>query len=135
MSKKSFKYSAKSLEKLNSCHPDIQRLFKEAIKYVDITILEGVRSLERQEELVRTGMSKTMNSKHLKQADGYSHAVDAMVYPVEWDNWNKNYIFAGFIRGLATSMGIKIRMGADWNGNFDTRDQTFHDLPHFEIKE
>ena len=129
----SYKYSNKSLEKLKTCHPDLQKIFKEAIKYVDITIIEGERSKERQEELVRTGKSKTLNSKHIKQNDGYSHAIDAVAYPIEWENWQKNYMFAGFIKGLATSMGIKIRMGADWNGNFDTKDQTFHDLPHFEL--
>jgi hypothetical protein len=30
-------------------------------------------------------------------------------------------------------MGIESRMGADWDGDFDTKDQTFHDLPHFEL--
>lgn len=129
----SYKYSAKSLEKLNTCHPDLQKLFKEAIKYVDITIIEGVRTKERQEELVETGKSKTLDSKHLKQSDGFSYAVDAMPTPIEWENWQKNYLFAGFIKGLACSMGIKIRMGADWDGDFDTKDQKFHDLPHFEL--
>jgi peptidoglycan L-alanyl-D-glutamate endopeptidase CwlK len=129
----SYKYSAKSLEKLNTCHPDLQRLFKEAIKHVDITIIEGVRTKERQEELVETGKSKILDSKHLKHSDGFSYAVDAMPTPIEWENWQKNYLFAGFIKGLACSMGIKIRMGADWDGDFDTKDQKFHDLPHFEL--
>jgi peptidoglycan L-alanyl-D-glutamate endopeptidase CwlK len=129
----SYKYSQSSLDKLKTCHPDLQKLFNEAIKHLDISILEGARDKERQEELVKTGMSKTLNSKHLKQKDGYSHAVDAMPYPIDWNNWQRNYLFAGFIKGLAASMGIKIRMGADWNGNFDTKDQTFHDIPHFEI--
>jgi peptidoglycan L-alanyl-D-glutamate endopeptidase CwlK len=130
----SFKYSQKSQEKLNTCHPDLQRLFNEAIKHVDITIIDGVRTKEQQEEYVKTGKSKTMNSKHLKQADGYSHAVDAMPFPIDWNNTSRNYLFAGFIKGLAVSMGINIRMGADWDGDFDTKDQTFHDVPHFELK-
>lgn len=129
----SYKYSQKSLDKLSTCHPDIQKVFKEAIKYVDITILEGVRSKERQEELVRTGASKTLDSKHLEQKDGFSHAVDAMACPIEWENWQKNYLFAGFIKGIACSIGVKLRLGADWDGDFDTKDQTFHDLPHFEL--
>ena len=130
----SFKYSQKSLERLNTCHPDLQRLFNEAIKHVDITIIDGVRTKEQQEEYVKTGKSKTMNSKHLKQADGYSHAVDAMPFPIDWNNTSRNYLFAGFIKGLAVSMGINIRMGADWDGDFDTKDQTFNDVPHFELK-
>jgi peptidoglycan L-alanyl-D-glutamate endopeptidase CwlK len=130
----SFKYGQKSLDKLNTCHPDIQRLFNEAIKYVDIAIIDGVRTKEQQEEYVKTGKSKTMDSKHIKQPDGYSHAVDAMPFPIDWNNTSRNYLFAGFIKGLAVSMGINIRMGADWDGDFDTKDQTFNDIPHFELK-
>lgn len=128
-----YKFSRKSKEKLNTCHPDIQKVMKEVIKYVDITIIEGVRSKETQEEYVRTGKSKTLNSKHIKQSDGYSHAIDVIAYPVEWNNWERNYMVAGFIKGIAASMGVKLRMGADWDGDFTTKDQTFHDLPHFEI--
>jgi len=43
-------------------------------------------------------------------------------------------LFAGFIKGVAASMGIKLRIGADWDGDFDTNDQNFHDIVHFEIK-
>jgi len=128
-----YKYSTKSKTKLETAHPDLQRLFQEAIKHIDITIIEGVRSLEKQEELVRTGKSKTMKSKHLKQADGYSHAVDVMPYPIRWELDSRNYMFIGFIRGLAAKMGIKIRCGADWDGDFESKDQTFHDIPHVEI--
>lgn len=129
----SYKYSQKSQEKLATCHPDLQRLFNEAIKHVDITIIEGVRTKERQEELVHAGMSKTLNSKHLPQKDGYSYAVDAIPCPIEWENWQRNYLFAGFIKGLAAAMKIKLRIGADWDGDFTTKDQTFHDTPHFEL--
>lgn len=130
----SFKYGQKSLDKLNTCHPDLQRLFNEAIKHVDIAIIDGVRTKEQQEEYVKTGKSKTMDSKHIKQPDGYSHAVDAMPFPIDWNNTSRNYLFAGFIKGLAVSMGINIRMGADWDGDFETKDQTFNDTPHFELK-
>lgn len=126
-------FGSKSKERLATCHPDLQRLMNEVIKHVDCTIIEGVRSKDRQEELVRTGKSKTMNSKHLKNSDGYSHAVDVMACPIEWDNWQKNYLFAGFVKGMAASMGIKLRIGADWDSDFTTKDQTFHDLPHFEL--
>lgn len=128
------KFSNKSLEKLHSCHPDLQKVFKEVIKHVDCTIIEGVRSLETQKEYVRSGKSKTLDSKHLPQEDGYSWAVDCLAYPLEWNNWQRNYLFAGYVKGVAASMGIDLRIGADWNGNFDTKDQTFHDLPHFELR-
>ena len=44
------------------------------------------------------------------------------------------YHFADYVRGIAEGMGIKIRWGSDWNGNFDLKDQNFYDLLHFEVK-
>lgn len=128
-----FKYSKASLTKLETCHPDIQKLMKEAIKYVDLTIIEGVRTKEQQEEYVRTGRSKTMNSKHLKQPDGYSHAIDVMAYPIKWGDWKRNAYVAGFLMGLANQMGIKLRSGIDWDKDFDVSEHNFLDAPHFEL--
>lgn len=127
------KFSNKSKAKLDTCHPLLQELFQEVVKNVDCTIIEGVRTLETQEEYVRKGVSKTMKSKHLKQDDGYSHAVDCIAYPIDWNDKARNYMFAGYVKGVAESLGIKIRLGADWNGNFTAKDQSFHDLPHFEL--
>jgi len=128
------KFSKRSQDKLNTCHLDIVKVMNEAIKHVDFTVLEGVRSFERQEELVRTGKSKTLKSKHLPDSYGRSMAIDVIAYPIQWNNNNRNYLFAGFIKGVAASMGIKLRIGADWDGDFDTNDQNFHDIVHFEIK-
>lgn len=129
----SYKFSKRSASRLATCHPDLQKVLNEVIKHVDCTIIEGIRTVETQEEYVRTGKSKTMNSKHLPQDDGYSHAVDVIAYPIQWENEARNYMFAGFVKGVAASMGIKLRLGADWNGNFDTTDQKFHDLVHIEL--
>jgi len=60
------KFSKASLDRLLTVHEDLQRLFFEVIDHYDCSILEGIRSPERQRELVRTGKSKTLNSKHLK---------------------------------------------------------------------
>jgi peptidoglycan L-alanyl-D-glutamate endopeptidase CwlK len=49
------KFSEKSAEKLNTCHPDLVRLFQEVVKYFDCTILEGMRGRERQERFFREG--------------------------------------------------------------------------------
>jgi len=136
---KTYKYSSKSAAKLATCHPDIQKLLNKAIKYYDITILEGVRSLERQEELVRTGMSKTMNSKHLKQDDGYSHAVDCALWPIDWDDRERFVFLQGYLKGLADAMyeageiTHKLRLGVDWDGDGNIKEHSFFDGPHIEI--
>ena len=70
------------------------------------------------------------NSKHNKLP---SKAVDVAPYPIDWNDPDRFYHFAGYVRGIAEGMGIKIRWGGDWNGNFDLKDQNFYDLPHFEL--
>jgi peptidoglycan L-alanyl-D-glutamate endopeptidase CwlK len=127
------KFSQRSLEKLNSCHPDLVKLFNEVIKHVDCTIIEGVRTQETQIEYYRTGKSKTLNSKHLMQPDGFSHAVDAMICKIDWNDNIRNAMFTSFVRATAIQMGIKIRSGIDWDSDWQIKDHSFHDYPHFEL--
>lgn len=128
------KFSKKSQAKLDTCHPDLVKVFEEVIKHVDCTILEGIRSLETQKEYVRKGSSKTMNSKHLKQDDGYSHAVDVSPWPIDWKDRDRFIMFAGFVRGIGKSMGIDVTSGIDWDDDFSVKDHTFFDGPHFQLR-
>lgn len=133
------KFSQKSLDKLNTCHPDLQKLFNEVIKHWDCTILEGHRDQATQDEYFRTGKSKLKypNGKHNKTP---SMAVDVIPYyknspNIRWDDINGFAYFSGFVLGVAAKMGIKIRHGADWNGDRETKDHSFIDWPHFELIE
>jgi peptidoglycan L-alanyl-D-glutamate endopeptidase CwlK len=126
------KYSKRSLNNLATCHPSLRKLFKEVIKNYDCTIIQGHRSLEEQEELYRTGKSKLRKGKH---NDIPSNAVDVCPWPIDWSDKIRFYHFAGYVKGMADQMGIKIRCGADWDGDNDFKDQTFNDLPHFELLE
>lgn len=94
----------------------------------DCTILEGRRSKERQEQLVAEGKSKTLLSKHL-----IGRAVDVMPYPVDWNDTKRNYAFCGYVRGIADMLGVKVRAGHDWDMDWQFKDQTFHDVPHWEL--
>ena len=127
------KFSRVSSERLATCHPDLQRLMLEVIKHWDCSVTYGIRTEEEQKQMVAKGKSITMNSKHLRQPDGYSHAVDVVPYPIDWDDHKRFYYFGGFVLGIAKSLGIKVRWGGDWNGNMDVKDQNFNDLPHFEL--
>ena len=60
-------FSNKSKMMLEECHPDLQKVLNEAIKYIDFTIVEGARTEEQQLKYYMTGKSKTMNSKHLPE--------------------------------------------------------------------
>ena len=45
---------------------------------VDFNVTYGVRTPAEQKKLKNVNWSQTMKSKHLKQDDGYSHAVDVV---------------------------------------------------------
>lgn len=126
-------FGKRSKTERETLHPKLQMIVDEAIKHVDFSVLEGVRSLNRQKELVRQGKSKTLKSKHLPDKNGKSRATDIIAYPIEWESWKRNYMFIGFIRGIAASLGIEIKVGSDWDGDYSTKDQSFHDIPHIEL--
>ena len=139
-------YSNRSLNKLSNCHDDLITLFKEVIIEYDNSILEGSRTTERQQELFAQGKSKldgvTKISKHqITKHQVKSMAVDSAPYPIDWNNLNKFYHYVGYVKGVADrsyregKMTHKIRCGADWDGDNSFKDQTFHDLPHFELIE
>ncbi len=127
-------FSKTSLERLSTCHPDLVRLFQEVIRIQDCTILCGHRTEAAQNAALQGGRSKTPwpRSKHNTVP---SLAVDAAPFPVDWSSRRRFDHFAGVVRGVAAQLGIRVRWGGDWNGNFDPDDQTFHDLPHFELEQ
>ena len=62
-----------------------------------------------------------------------SLAIDAAPSPIDWNDRERFFYFAGVVKGVAEEMGIKIRWGGDWDGDNDFDDQTFDDLVHFEL--
>lgn len=125
-------FSKKSLAILETCHPDLQRLMHEVIKVVDIIILQGHRTPEQHAEYLRNGTTKVAY-KESKHSFSPSLAVDIAPYPINWKDKKKFVYVAGIVLGIASQMGISLRWGGDWNSNHDLTDQTFFDLPHFEL--
>lgn len=122
-----------SRTRLDTCHPDLQRLFGDVVQIFDCTILHGRRGEEEQNRLYMEGRTKVHfpNSKHNRLP---SMAVDAAPWPVpDWQDEKAFYFFAGVVKGIARSMGITIRWGGDWDSDNDLNDQTFNDLLHFEL--
>ena len=119
-----FKLSQKSLDRLTGVHPDLVDVVMLAIgkSEVDFCVLEGVRSMARQEQRVKAGASKTMKSRHLT-----GHAVDlgAMLGgSVRWD-WPLYYKVADAMKEAAAELSIPIEWGGDWT--------SFKDGPHFQL--
>lgn len=120
----SYVLGKRSLQRLEGVHPDLVRVVKRAITLtpVDFTVLEGLRTLARQKQLVAAGASKTMNSRHLT-----GHAVDLGAYvggSVRWD-WPLYHKIAAAVKEAARLEGVPIEWGGDW--------RTFKDGPHWQL--
>ena len=127
------RFGKTSREKLSTSHEDLQKVFNEVIKHVDCSVIEGHRGQERQDKLLLEGKTKVQYPLGRHNASP-SNAVDVVPYPVDWNDRERFHLFAGFVLGIARSMGIKLRWGGDWNMNFEVDDNKFDDFPHFELR-
>lgn len=126
------KYSALSETRLATCHPDLQRLFRKVLEGYDHTVICGHRDQAGQDEAFRLGHSKKKwpEGKHNSSP---SRAIDVAPYPLNWEETERFYHFAGYVKRVAEELGIKIRFGGDWDGDLNFRDEKFMDLVHFEL--
>jgi peptidoglycan L-alanyl-D-glutamate endopeptidase CwlK len=125
-------FGKESTNHLNTLHPDLQRLMKEAIKYVDFSITCGHRGQADQDKAFAEGKSKVKwpNGKHNTSP---SKAVDVAPYPIRWQDHEGFTLLAGILYGIACTMGIKIRLGVDWDGDMYVAEHNFLDRPHVEL--
>lgn len=124
-------FSKISKERLETCHPDLQKLMNEVIKHYDCTILCGHRGEKEQNTAYTNGFSKLKfpKSKHNKLP---SLAVDVLPSPINWNDKSRHLHFAGFVQATANQLGIKVT----WGGNFDgdkSLDNGFIDRPHWQL--
>lgn len=126
------KLGAKSIERLNSVNPDLQRVVKLAFETMpfDITITEGIRSQERQNQLLAAGATKVKTSRHQS-----GNAIDMVPYPVDWNDFNRFRIMAREMFKAAKQLGITIRWGGNWSRIDENQapPSSFIDGPHFEL--
>ena len=98
-------FGNRSKKRLSTCDDRLQKVFNEVIKHVDCSILEGHRDKDRQNKLYEEGKTKVKypNGRHNRQP---SSAVDVTPYPVDWKDRERQTLFAGFVIGVASQMGI-----------------------------
>ena len=134
-------FGKRSLEVRSQLDPRLQEIMDEAIKVIDFSMYIGHRSNEEQTRLYNQGRTTpgaiVTNAKAGESLHNLipSKAVDAWLYPIEWHDREGQTYFAGIVKGIAFSKGIKLRWGGDWNRNGNLDDDGFDDLPHFEIDE
>ena len=128
------RFSTRSKSRLHTCDERLVDLFNEVVKKFDCTIIEGHRGKKAQDEAFNKGNSKVKfpNGKHNQSP---SVAVDVAPYPIDWSDRDRFHYFSGYVLGIASQMGLKIRWGGDWDMDTKTKDNKFDDLVHFEIKE
>ena len=124
-----WKLSNRSKERLQGVYPDLVKVVNRAIEIspYDFCITEGVRSIETQKQYVAEGKSKTMDSHHLKQEDGYSYAIDFVVYlgaDITWEIGYYRKVIQAFMTA-AIELGVQIEAGGLW--------RTFVDGPHIQL--
>jgi len=147
-----YKLSTRSQERLMGIEPELKEVVYEAIKVtkIDFGVIEGLRTEEKQKQLVESGASQTMKSKHLE-----GRAVDLMAYIGGRGSWELNVYdeIADAMKEAATKVDVAVRWGAAWtvtdirewegtmedamNSYIDTRRsqgrRPFIDAPHFEL--
>lgn len=119
----------RSETKLAGVHQALVRVVRRAREIVadrddglGFIVTEGLRTPERQAQLVRVGASRTLKSKHLS-----GHAVDLAATvdgSVRWD-WPLYDQLAIAMRAAAAEQGVQITWGGDW--------PTLRDGPHYEL--
>ena len=120
----SYKLGKKSLSTLEGVHPDLVKVVKRAIELTecDFTVTEGLRTKQRQAQLLKEKKTTTMNSRHLT-----GHAVDLAAWvngTISWD-WKYYEQIESAMKQAALELKIPIEWGGDW--------KSFKDGPHFEL--
>ena len=118
------RFDERSAKNLVGVHADLIRVVEAAAEIceIDFVVIEGLRTMKRQRELVAKGASQTLKSRHL---DG--HAID--VAPIVDGDvsfaWPPFDLIAAAMKTAANNLGVSIIWGGDW--------RKFRDGPHFEL--
>lgn len=140
-----YQFSNNSLKQLNTCCLQLQHIAHRAIKIVDFSVIEGLRTYQRQIELYNQGLTKSLKSFHLGSKENLkSRAFDILPYPFKYpkdehdqdhdfNNRERFALMAGIFIGIAESDGIPLVWGGDWNRTFDPTKTKFYDAMHFQI--
>ena len=116
--------TARCGQRLAGVHPDLVRVVERAARDgTKFRVIEGLRTMDRQAELVRAGKSQTMRSRHLT-----GHAVDlAALDEAGLVTWARPAYeaLASQVKAAAAAEGIPVEWGGDW--------RSFFDGPHFQL--
>ncbi|MEK0324566.1 MAG: hypothetical protein QQN63_02585 [Nitrosopumilus sp.] len=156
---KNYRYGSASLTRLHTCHGDLQRIANQALSLgiMDISVICGHRTEKEQDALYPKFTSvKWPDSNHNPLP---SLAIDLAPYHSVYGylsgrreqvediarRENRDYLEAycfiqseyhrlsGIVLSCARHLKIELRWGGDWDSDSNVLNQTFIDLPHFEL--
>ena len=119
-----YRLGERSRKNLQGVHPDLVKVIERAIQITkqDFTVIEGLRTLERQKELLAKGASKTLRSRHLT-----GHAVD--IVPIVDGRISWDWKFYSEVRNAMMTAAAELKVDIEWGGNWET----FKDGPHWQL--
>ena len=138
-----FAFSERSLNNLKGVHPKLVAVVHRALELspCDFTVLEGVRSQARQDELWAQGRTKPgpvvtwvqTSGTHGIQPDGYGLAVDLAPYPSDWNDLERVEQVSEAMFAAAKELGVTLRWGGNWDMDDKPHEHGESDNPHFEL--
>lgn len=129
-----FKLSARSQSKLEGVNEPLVRLVNRALEIsdADFAIIDGLRSIKKQQENVRKGVSQTMKSKHLT-GDAIDVLPSSIKPGMKWELHHFKPVLDAFYRA-SVELGIPLRFGINWKNDPSLPIETkFIDAPHIEL--
>lgn len=117
-------WSERSLGNLEDIHPHLRMVCDRALQLsvTDFTVIEGLRTLERQKQLKAEGFSRTLKSRHLT-----GHAVDVVPFPILWPDPYPHETWVQLANGMmdaAEELNVDLEWGFEKWG---------WDKPHFQL--
>ena len=123
---------ARDILRLQGVHPHLVAIVIAARARMPFIVVEGLRTAERQQQMVAEGKSQTMRSRHLT-----GHAVDLCPWKdrngnrvveqseIDWSDIPSFRHVADEMKAAADALGYPIEWGGDW--------RSFYDGPHFQL--
>jgi peptidoglycan L-alanyl-D-glutamate endopeptidase CwlK len=113
--------TARDRERLRGVRPELVRVVERARAYAPFLVSEGLRTPERQRQLLAEGKTRTLASRHIT-----GHAVD--LYPISAAPIPAMTLadyadVVAAMRRAAAELGIRMEHGFDWGW----------DAPHHEL--
>lgn len=127
-----YKLGKSSIKELQGVHLSIVKVVNRALELsiVDFGVHDGLRTLEEQKKYLAMNVSQTLSSKHLKQPDGFGHAVDLVPYingKLRWE-WGPIYHIAAAVHQAAQEESVELTWGGVWDRKMSELEGTAQDL-------